>query len=498
MVNGFLSKIRPWRELALWMLVMLETSWLVPWYFLLVPEAATVSPWVVFCVFWLIVMVANTAMRTLYMLRLRALWRQCAMILLLLAAEVASLKALFFANYSISFAELINRPLQSFADWREFLPTDFIILGLVLIAFWRGIELSQGPIDSALVRDEFRFGIVMCLVFIFLDFNFTQINVRVFVYMFIFSGLVAMSSARIAVLENLRGGRRYGLNWMWATGIVALAVGMVGISVIAAFILILEFPVLARLLTLPIILVAALLMLLSLPVLYLLIWILSQTSNPTGILDLIYEILNRLNSLAKEFFEKLREFLDKIQVNPLIARLTPYIKPILLWSLLLFGLFLLALWVAFERLQEKERKLSLEEREALDSDHWPGWRNAVKKGLGKIVSLLRESNLLRHRHRRQAAARIRQIYADLLDLCDQMGTPRPEGSTPLEFVPVLKGAFPTLDQEIELITARYLMVRYGQFSEAFWDLEPVERAWRMLFANAKEHLESARSSKKKG
>jgi hypothetical protein len=83
----------------------------------------------------------------------------------------------------------------------------------------------------------------------------------------------------------------------------------------------------------------------------------------------------------------------------------------------------------------------------------------------------------RRRQRARAAARIRQIYADLLDLGEELDCARPEAQTPLEFMPSLEVSIPTVEADLEMITSAYLKVRYGQLPENLQEVEEVEGAW---------------------
>ena len=88
----------------------------------------------------------------------------------------------------------------------------------------------------------------------------------------------------------------------------------------------------------------------------------------------------------------------------------------------------------------------------------------------------------------RAAARIRQIYADLLDLCNALGQSRQESQTPLEFLPRLEILFPQLQPEIVLVTEAYLGVRYGLLPETKNEVADVEAAWRKIQTSGHETL----------
>jgi hypothetical protein len=88
-----------------------------------------------------------------------------------------------------------------------------------------------------------------------------------------------------------------------------------------------------------------------------------------------------------------------------------------------------------------------------------------------------------------AAARIRYTYAQLMDLCDKLGKPRPRSLTPTEFLPRMDSLFPPYHPELELITKAYNKVRYGELPETSKDIEDVLEAWKKISLFGKEILD---------
>jgi hypothetical protein len=112
---------------------------------------------------------------------------------------------------------------------------------------------------------------------------------------------------------------------------------------------------------------------------------------------------------------------------------------------------------------------------------------------GDLVELLRRqageqlrqpgdwlADRLQGRQRVQAAARIRQIYGDLLDFCLELDIPRPDSQTPLEFLHTIQNALPSAKQPLSTITYAYLKVRYGELPETREEVLAVESAWEQV------------------
>ena len=140
---------------------------------------------------------------------------------------------------------------------------------------------------------------------------------------------------------------------------------------------------------------------------------------------------------------------------------------------------------------------SLEYQSLLDQEDLFGLlRSALRRGLGKVADGIGQIMHLRHAKRMLAAARIRRIYARLMDLSAKLNQPRPPSKTPLEFLPELEGIFPTLSMELGTITNAYLRVRYGELPETHQEVEIVETAWKRVRSYGQEKLSARRRFRK--
>jgi hypothetical protein len=103
-------------------------------------------------------------------------------------------------------------------------------------------------------------------------------------------------------------------------------------------------------------------------------------------------------------------------------------------------------------------------------------RKSIKELFGDLTARLRPDQ------RQLAAAQIRRIYAMLMDLCQELNTPRPEAQTPLEFLPVMVEIFPTFIDELDRVTRAYNAVRYGELPESLDEVNSIEEAWKRIQA----------------
>jgi hypothetical protein len=99
-------------------------------------------------------------------------------------------------------------------------------------------------------------------------------------------------------------------------------------------------------------------------------------------------------------------------------------------------------------------------------------RKAFRDALSDLASRFRSPPRL------MVAARIRRIYAQLMDLSAELNRPRPSSYTPLEFLPELGELFTQNIGDLELLTSAYLRVRYGELPESKEEMDAIESAWQ--------------------
>jgi hypothetical protein len=129
---------------------------------------------------------------------------------------------------------------------------------------------------------------------------------------------------------------------------------------------------------------------------------------------------------------------------------------------------------------------------------WDLLLEALRGRLRKTTEDLAGFRRLRRAERLRAAARIRNIYAELMALCAELGQPRPEAFTPLEYLPYAVEMFPAQGSDLEHITQAYLRVRYGELPETHQEVQVVETAWQQVSqqgAALKKQLAAAEKKK---
>jgi len=494
-----LLRLNAWREISILMIILMEVSWVTPWFRSMTPETYAVSPLRVFIILTGMVLFAHILVRTMDFLYLKKSIRQGLMIVFIIIGILVGIKTMLYAHEPLSLSEFFTRPLHNFADLKSIIPVEFIVIITVLIGFWRGLSIAQEHIGPSSVMDHFWIGIVMYVVFIFVNTIVTGETPGDFFYLFLFSSLVAMCAARMTVVGMLRGGTENKFNRFWFLGIILAALFVVGLSSVLgaaigdqfAWIGVFVLGLFGSVLVFVWILIN--------PIVSFLITILSNLfHNAKGIAGLEGSLQN-LNKLIRGFGQKIIDMFGNSGIGNLVARLGPTIKTIISIAIIVLVIFGVVAWMAIKLWRDRERR-RLGEDQKTDLKRGNLFQmllEFLRQGWTGAINSLQQMTDLKHRQRIRAAARIRQVYAELMELCVTLGHPRADAETPLEFIFELKLLFPELHPEVAIITEAYNNVRYGQLPETQQEVEDVESAWKKVDSSGHELLTALKHSKKK-
>jgi hypothetical protein len=216
------------------------------------------------------------------------------------------------------------------------------------------------------------------------------------------------------------------------------------------------------------------------------------------IFDFIVRVINNLQSIFASMMNAMSAWVERFNLDS-IEQFFDFIasyKGIYLWLILIvlvaFILLGLRRYIWKDNSDDDQKMQS----EPVEEDLIKLLRTALRNRLDKLAEDLEEFFRLRQARRYLAAARIRRIYAMLLDMSARLDRPRPAARTPLEFLPELEGVFPALAVELRTITEAYLLVRYGELPETPEDLDKVENAWKAVSTTGNEELKARRRKTK--
>jgi hypothetical protein len=465
-------EIDPWSATTVLSMIALEISWLVPWYHLvtgLQPGAALLRSY----------LTLGLTLGLAY-----ALSKGLALLQLQPRARLLTLLGILFLNILGAMALLApGTDLQAVPSLSNTIPirlalpisASLLIAAVtVLMGWWRGLGIAQGSLRSGHAMRGFRFGLVMILLYGVIQSSLGG-ELRYFhFYIFLCAGLIAMISARLSSQHRLDGGLGP-TDRAWIVGIAVLTVGLVGLAALAAAVARGPLSELASsAASIAFTWTARLLAVALSPVLYL------AVRAMRGFVNLLNQAVMPQSaqepqvrpSPYDEWLNELRETEPPVWADELTAWLQ---------GILFAAAALAVVWLFLIRLR-RIRALKPTEPSGVRGSSYE--RGEIRPAL--INALWDRLQALNARDRLRASERVRQIYAQLMQLCGQLGMARAASTTPLEYLPTLKDRFPEFQSELETITQAYNRVRYGELPETRREVDAVERAWARIRARGQE------------
>lgn len=493
-----LARLNPWREIAILMIILMEVCWVTPWFRAMTTETYAVSPLRVFIILTCIVMFSHVLVRIMDYLHLKKSIRQGVMVFFLLLGIFVGIKTMLYPHEAMSLSELLTRPLRNFADLKSLIPVEFIVMITVLVGFWRGLSIAQEHIGPSSVMDHFWIGIVMYLAFIFFNTMVTGETPGDFFFLFLFASLIAMCAARLTVVGMLHGGRENRFNRFWFIGIILTASIIVGVSAFFggvvgdkfAWIGVILFSIFGTILIL--------IWLLINPFLTLLLNLLTGVFQSENIKSLGNNLQN-LNQMIQELGKRILNLVGASGINDFFTRWGSTIKQFIFIAIVILFIVGVIAWMAITLWKDRQRYRATNQQSINIQGDNPLQilLNLFRQGWAGALNSLEFLTDFNHRRKLRAAARIRQVYADLMELCDSLEHPRADAETPLEFIPKLDQLFPELQLEVVTITEAYNRVRYGQLPETRQEVQDVEAAWNKIYDTGKKLLSELKHAKKK-
>jgi hypothetical protein len=457
-------RLRAWTDIALLAQAGMEMTWVSAWYAAIFERQVRLPWWGVWLVLLGVVMGTYAAARLMHAWHVRLRVRQALFLLWIILSALGTLKLVIYLDVRTDLAYLLMAPVRSLLGSDATLLPFLHILFIPLLIL-RGVFLAEAlpEVRSALMN--FQLGLTALLLhgLLFLPSHPGFSAGGLFLYLFL--GLVTMSTARISGVSSFRGGRLARLNVPWVAGILAGALAVVAAGLLLGRLAVgVPGQVVARV-------ILALFALLGMGIILVLYPVLSLIANLITLV--LQQLAERFNS---DLFEGLKKSLANLQAltGQLIDRIYPTLHLVRVVVPLLVLLAVIAAVLLWLRLRELDLQMRAEE----DAGGLP---------VGSLAGLLRR--LVRQRKtggrsfepgRMLAAARIRRVYAGLMGLCAQMGAARKTSQTPDEYLPRAQGLFPGREADLELITRAYDQVRYGEYPESHQEVEDVLAAWKRI------------------
>ncbi len=474
-----------WQWLAIVAFIFMEMSWSVVWMQSLNASIALVSQEILLLTSVGIVALTTLVLRAASNFALKQGIRRILMTACLVISLYIGNILMTGPTFVTNFQGLGNQKISTFADFLTQIPTWFWVSMIVVILWWRGVWLAKERLGPMLVFDYFRLGIVMFGIFALVGFLVPlarTINPTIMIFSFLLFGLVSLISSRVSIMGYLRGGGKSPFDRRWFLAVGISTVGFVTVAYGIATIMTGQAGIFFGLIGGILILIGIVLASPFLAIIYLLTPAINRTREllPTPV---VTPELSPLDGAGGVDPGGAGGFL-LIGQNQL---LTPELRGILLLVGLAIVVVFLILSVRWITLQTKESGDDLEREYLLENkDLLKAFRELFQNRLQSTTDSMRNNRQLSARERQQAAERIRVIYAEFLDLTQDLGYPRNTSATPLEYERELKYIFAENQKDLELVTQAYLAVRYGEMPETENEVSLVNNAWLNIQEQAKK------------
>jgi hypothetical protein len=458
--------LRVWIELGGVCLLGMESLWLAGYYRNLARIEPGFGPVVLFL--FAMGLASHYFARGLNRLASRPGLARLLLLAWLVSGLLLALKWMVFPGQALSVGEIAASPVVAFLtegrDAREFLTLAFT-LGVML----RAIGLARRPAEHASIMLSFQVGLFMLFVFGWLVEPALQSQAIFCLVLILFFGLVALFSYKMVRRIEGFGHRAAALDTWWARHMFIAALLQSFGGAAAGWLLFLAAPPVMQ----------ALWTLIKLAVGFVALVI-------VGFVQLIAQIImellraTRLNELASNLFNRIQQFSQQVNAwSEENMRATDDPVNVALWLFVAAVLVGLLLFFIIRRWRAAAARSAASGRQ--------DWSQM----LDQFPQKQPQFDPRRAPRRMQAAEKVRLIYAQLMDLCEKLDSPRRTAMTPLEFLLTLKDLFPENQAQAELITQAYMRVRYGQFPEEKEHLREVTHAWQAL-SSAGEKLYQAK------
>jgi hypothetical protein len=458
-----------WSEAALAAIMIMELTWIAAWYNTTARPA--VGPVEVILILASGLFVSNWLARQMREHNWRMALRRTIFLCWLLIYLFISLKFMLYPKVSLSPIELVTLPLRSIftSQWGD---RDFWHLLVLSLLVLRGINLANAPVDQHRVSGSFQIGLLMLMLFGIANSQSHLLATITVLFFYIFISLLGLSAAGIADLGDLRGGKLPRFSSGWSLGIILASFCIVAVAELSGWIVSgkLVFHMINEVISGLITVFVFLLAIVLIPILLLIQVVLNYSKDFIfRYLDLkIFEdIANLLGQQAAQQEEIVQ---NAMQLNNVVRAV--FVIGVL------FIIFM-AIMVALQARPRRRKIIGEDNSQGID-ERRPQFQfpNFFQTGLSRFT---RRRHLL-------AAAQIRRIYAQLMELCEKLGKARPAAATPLEFLQTQEILFPNEGPRLMIITQAYLKIRYGELPENPQEVQTVIDAWTHIKSTGSKAL----------
>jgi hypothetical protein len=473
---GSAGGIDLWQELPKLAVMVMELSWLVPWFQLITLAVKDQSAWFIGLIFILVLLLSYVLARAAFRLNIKDTIRKRVFLGYILVAVILSLWAILYREAQpTDLWSLYNQSLDSMSDFRELIPPEVMVFGAVLFLVRRGFSLARDWGGANSVINSIQSSIVFYFLLGIMARSTIEDIIEVNLFIFLVAAIFGMLTARIGSIRRLRGGRGVEFSFRWLGSILTSTILITGLTAAVAVFSASQIERLNQSLRL---------------IFYTVLYFIA-----TPFVALVSRVFPALESLRQVWptIDVEQEATDWQLGAPenthgdiVEDTGTSGIELLLQLRFILYAIILLAGIILIIRMTQRwrgggEAGVDDDRTALLDGRGLFRWMlDAIRFRAKKTADSLVQAARLNRRERIKAAARIRRIYAEFMELCENLELARAESQTPLEFLPLALRIFPQTSKELELITDSYQRVRYGELPETHQEVLEVEQAWKQV------------------
>ena len=462
------SRFNPWNEIAGIGVAVIEASWLVLIFQSLNASAASTPTALVFFYFAFVFYAGFQMVRAFQQVRLMQNAARAVLLLSYVLLTWLGIRLLVPVETAAGF-DPFTTSLRGLNDITTLIPARYWLIPILLWLFLRGSSAARKGVGTFAVQRHFRLGVIMFLLYSGLAFTAMRDLPGLGIFtIFMFATLLAMSAARVAILGRLRGGRRSPFSRSWFGGMSGAVAMTIGVGFTAAMLTTGRFLIFYRQVLLGIffgavtITLSPFLFILSL---YADTPVQSAPAPPPEVELPPWE----QDGFSVEISESLSRQVDIIP---------PEYRPYFYWGLTALAiLIVIGLFFGVRTMTRRRQAVELTEYVLQPGDWLSRFRKEMERRRKELQDAMFGSNALARGQQILAAARIRRIYAALIELAESFGAPRDPAQTPLEFMGVLQDRLTGARSDVQTITFAYLKIRYGELPERAEEVQAVELAW---------------------
>jgi hypothetical protein len=447
--------LRWWPHISAFLLVVVELCWILPWFGMVTQITSTASLETTALILGGIMLMAYSVGYLMEALRL------------LKNIQLAVMGVLLITGLMLAENLLLNEPIHNVTSGLVRLdPGAVLVLFFTIWMWWRGISLSRADIRPITAWRRFELGMLFFMGYIFIAAraHYVLPSLGVIV-LFLFSGLMSVFVARISYVGLVKGVRKNPFDLRWLVSVCGFLGGSVLLAATLGGLLSGQYRLVLDFLGDTIkFMIAVTIFIFGIPGL-----MVSYLFGP--ILPWLRSIFARTeNTPTPEYPGQF--------ANPFMSGQENAINfPLIIQAICFWGLVILVVVLLILRIRKNlgtRREAYPTEVESLLGEGEA--RKLLQKSFQDALNAL--GSRFKTSRREIVVARIRRIYAQLMELCDELNQPRLPQQTPLEFLPEMGELFSNQLDDLRKITQAYIRIRYGELPEINEELDALEKSWQ--------------------